>query len=288
MPDVASPYLELVIKHFGTPDAISTERPTDFTAKQFEIGTMGLASAKPYFISEFGQASPVSDAPENSISVIYFNDVITKHDGWCHAGVDTKAALLQQADANANIIGHLIVFDTPGGEARAPEKMVQAIAACNKPVFGFIDNLCASAGYWMAAHCDKLYASGNMAQVGSIGAFITILDYTKRMEAMGINLIEIYAEQSTNKNIEFREALQGKPEKMKARISEMQTQFEATVREARGEKITDESVFTGIVLLGQKAVDAGLIDGIASFQDVLAMLESEAVLYDQNSTINYH
>lgn len=286
MPDKSAAYLELVMNHFKGADVLNNDRPKDFLPGKTVL--VGAGSVTPYFVSEFGMEAPISAAPENSISVITLGDIITKHDGWCHAGIDTKAALLSAAEASPNIIGHIIVFDTPGGEARAPEKMVQAIQACTKPVFGYIDNLCASAGYWIASHCDQLFISGNMAQVGSIGAYITIVDHTKRLEAMGINLIEIYAEQSTMKNIEFREALMGKPERMRARITEMQSQFEATVREARGEKITDESVFTGSLLLGQKAIDAGLVDGIVTLKDLLSMVESEAIHQQKIDTINYY
>lgn len=285
MPERGSAYLELVLQHMQSSAVFSTERPEDYTTGRFVEGTH-LAS--PYFVSEYGMANPVADAPENSISIISLNNIITKYDGWCHAGIDTKAALLQEADANPNIIGHIIIFDTPGGEARAPEKMAQVINACTKPVYGLVDNLCASAGYWIACNCDKLFIAGNMAQVGSIGAYTSIIDHTKRLEAMGINLIEIYAEQSVNKNIEFREALDGKPEKMRARLTELQSYFEAAVNAKRGDLITDKSVFTGTVLLGPKSVEAGLVDGIATLSEVIDMVAQEAESRELLTTTTYH
>lgn len=284
LPDHANAYLELVAKHFASADVLNVERPQDFTRGYVQVPAMG----SPFYISEFGMVTPVADAPEGSIAIISMCDVITKYDGWCHAGVETKAALLAEADANPNIIGHILIFDTPGGEARAPEKMGQVIDACTKPVFGLIDNLCASAGYWIAAHCDKLFIAGNMAQVGSIGAYTTIIDHTKRLEALGINVIEIYADQSTMKNVEFREALQGKPEKMKQRITEMQSLFEASVRNNRSAQITDETVFNGSLLLGQKAIDAGLVDGMASFNEVVSMVEEAAATLEKTGTTNYY
>ncbi len=287
MPEHAHAYLELVVKHFNSADVTNLERPKDFSVGIIGAGAFGKG-AVPYFISEFGSAAPVAEAPENSISVIALNNIITKYDGWCHAGIETKASMLLEADANPNIIGHIIVFDTPGGEARAPEKMGQAIQACTKPVYGYIDNLCASAGYWIASYCEKIFIAGNMAQVGSIGAYTTIIDHTERLKQMGINLIEIYADQSTNKNIEFREALAGKPEKMRARLTELQTYFESSVRSRRNEVITDQSVYSGSVLMGPKAIEAGLVDGMATFAEVVAMVEAEAEKLDLINTTTYY
>lgn len=287
MPERGASYLELLIQHIKGPDVFSNARPEDYSS--MNLGLIGAeVAASPYVISEFGQMSPVADAPENSISIITLGNIITKYDGWCHAGIETKAALLQEADANPNIIGHILIFDTPGGEARAPEKMAQVINACTKPVYGLVDNLCASAGYWIACNCDKLFIAGNMAQVGSIGAYTSIIDHTKRLEAMGINLIEIYAEQSVNKNIEFREALDGKPEKMRAKLTELQGYFEAAVNAKRGDLITDKSVFTGTVLLGPKSVEAGLVDGIATLSEVVDMVAQEAQSRELLNTTTYH
>lgn len=287
MPERGPAYLELVLQHMKGPDALSNTRPEDFSS--VHSGLIGISlAARPYAISEFGLDIPVAAAPENSVSIITLGNIITKYDGWCHAGIETKASLLQEADANPNIIGHILIFDTPGGEARAPEKMAQVINACTKPVFGLVDNLCASAGYWIACNCDKLFIAGNMAQVGSIGAYTTIIDHTKRLEAMGINLIEIYAEQSINKNIEFREALEGKPEKMVARLTELQNLFEAAVKSKRGDLITDESVFTGTVLLGQKSVEAGLVDGFATLTELVEMVAQEAQSRELLNTTTYH
>lgn len=282
MPDRSHAYLELVVKHFGTPDVMNIERPKDFTSAFISM------SAKPYFISEFGQAAPVSEAPEGSIAVIMFSDVITKYDGFCNAGVDTKAALFAEVQRNPNIIGSIIVFDTPGGEARAPEKMGQLMKQATKPVFAYVDNLCASAGYWMAAHADKIYASGKVAQIGSVGAFTTIVDQSKRLKQLGYNLIEIYAKQSTLKNIEFREALAGKPEKMQQRITELQSMFESAVRDNRNDLIVDETVYQGALMFADRAVEAGLIDGIASFDEVVAMVEAEAKRLDLINTTTYY
>lgn len=273
MPDKAMGYLPLIEKALnGDVEIIDNEKPRDYSSA---FTAFNLAS--PYFISEFGESAPVSAAPDNSISVISFNDVITKYDGWCSAGVVTKANQLLESDRNDKIIAHALIFDTPGGEASAPEIMINAIKNCTKPVYAYVTGLCASAGYGMASACKAIYLSGKMNQLGSIGTFSTIVDYSKQLEARGIKLIEVYAKQSTNKNIEVREALDGKPEKLQARLSEMQNVFESYTREFRNDKISDQEAYTGKIYLSEAAINAGLAEGISSFENFIAIVENDAL-----------
>ena len=272
MPEKAMGYLPLIEKALNGNIEFDAEKPRDFISS-----TSFNALASPYFISEFGEANPVSNAPDNSISVISFNDVITKYDGWCSAGTITKSALLLEADKNDKILAHVLKFDTPGGEATAPEVMIDAIKICTKPVYAYVTGLCASAGYGIASACKGIYLSGKMNQLGSIGTFSTILDYSKNLEARGIKLIEVYAKQSTNKNIEVREALDGKPEKLQARLTEMQSVFEGYTREFRDNLIIDQEAYTGKIYLSEAAVAAGLADGISSFESFIAMVENDAL-----------
>ena len=157
------------------------------------------------------------NAPQGSIAIINIANAITKQDQECGpAGMKTKSDLLKRCYANDNINSVVLVIDSGGGQGMAMRLMAETISQKNKPVGAFIDDNCCSAAYGIASGCDFIVANSNQAQIGSIGTYITIADYTEKFKQMGVNLIEIYASASTDKNKEFFDAIQGNPEPIRA------------------------------------------------------------------------
>ncbi|MCP5326777.1 MAG: S49 family peptidase [Oceanospirillaceae bacterium] len=236
-----------------------------------------ISASGVYVVSEYGEAAPPENAPEGSIAIISLSGVVTKYDQGSRgtAGTITKNDLLARALANPNITGVILLMDSPGGQAGAGERMVQTIRKADKPVIGVIDGMACSAMYEIAAACTEIYCVDQMSKAGSVGTFVTVADYSKQLEQMGIKLLELYATDSTQKNIEVREALAGKPEKLQAYVDEINAIFLASVKESRGEKITDPDAYKGKAYTAKAAEAAGLIDGIATMDQVIGLMDSK-------------
>ena len=62
---------------------------------------------------------------------------------------------MAEADGNANIIGHILYTNTPGGSAAGVEKFAEFITGLSKPVVAFVDGMACSAGYWLASAAQR-------------------------------------------------------------------------------------------------------------------------------------
>lgn len=225
-----------------------------------------------YHISDKGRWSSPEEAPANSIAVIEISGAITKHDQYCGpAGMATKANLLARCDASPNIKGAIIKQETGGGEGGAMRLFHESVSKFTKPIVGFVDDLSCSAGMGNLAACHMIVANSKLARVGSIGTYLTIADFTKQFEMQGINLIEVYADASKDKNNEYYEALKGNLEPLKKIVNTYNESFLELIETSRDGKLTaDRSEWgTGKVYFAEEAKKIGLIDSIDSFDNVL-------------------
>jgi signal peptide peptidase SppA len=213
-----------------------------------------------------------SEIPYNSVAVIGLEGPITKYNQFCGpVGMLTKAAMLQRADSNDRIKAILLNIDSPGGEVYAGFTMADAIQKTNKPVISFVRDLSASAAHMIASVSDEIYVNSDMATIGSLGTYATILDVRQQLEKEGIRLHEIYASASVDKNREYREAINGNYGPLQERINAFNDRFMSIVKTGREGKLTaDEKTWgTGKLYFGTEALKLGLIDGILSYEETL-------------------
>ncbi len=169
---------------------------------------------------------------------------------------------------------HSILFDidSPGGEAGGCSELADAIfsARGQKPIVAYISDYGASAAYWIASACERIYASDS-AIVGSIGTQIVTFSGETEGE------IRIVASQSPNKNRD-----PGTPEG----VEDLQERADALAgifieKVARNRGISPESVMKnygqGAVFVGEKAKKQGLVDGISTLENVIATLGEKKV-----------
>jgi protease-4 len=227
-----------------------------------------------HVISEYGQATTPESAKPGSIALIAFNDVITKYDQYCGgAGTMTKNNLLIRSLNNPNVEGVILYSDSPGGEAGAGERISQTINKTNKPVWGYVDGIGASAMYEILASTKNISAMSAMDEVGSIGTLVTITDYSAYLEKEGIKLIQLYADASSQKNIEVREALKGNTKLLQEFVNKLNDQFIEKVKTNRGDKIKNADAYKGKLFMAEDAISAGLIDSIMSFDAFVGEME---------------
>ena len=203
------------------------------------------------------------------IALIQINGAMTKYASCENLGMDYYGRLMERCYAAPNVKGVILSIDSPGGEARSMISFAETLQKRNKPVFGFISDLACSAAMGIVSQCDLAVANNKFARVGSIGTMTTLIDNKKQLEKEGINVIELYATASKDKNKEWRDAFEGKTDAFVKRLDEMNDYFIQTVKNGRGERLKGESWNTGKTFSAPDAVSIGLIDGIDTFENVL-------------------
>lgn len=164
----------------------------------------------------------------------------------------------------------VLEVDSPGGEANGTAEVAEMIyrARAEKPVYAFVGDLGASGAYWLASAATRVITSPT-GLLGSIGVRTAFLDDREALEKRGLREIEIVSSQSPNKAADPTTD-RGRAEIQRV-IDDLADVFVGAVARNRGveRSAVIERFGRGGLLVGQLAVDAGLADEVATFEEML-------------------
>lgn len=184
----------------------------------------------------------------------------------------------QSAVDDPSIKSILLYVDSPGGSVDGTQEFASLIhsARGKKPITAWSDGEIASAAYWIAAAADEIYLSTGTVDVGSIGVVATHVDQSAREEQEGLKVTEIVA--GKYKRIASSHAPLSKSgrDEIQSRVDYIYSLFVSDVAKFRGvsEEEVLENMADGRIFIGQQAVDAGLVDGMRSFDETIEHLRS--------------
>lgn len=182
---------------------------------------------------------------------------------------------IKQANNNPKIKAIVIEVDSSGGSPVAGEEIAAAVKNSEKPVISFIRDIGASSSYWAISTSDKILASRN-SEVGSIGITMSYVSNSRKNEKDGLN----YERLSSGK---FKDS--GSPDlplteeervMFMRDIKIMYQNFVEAISRSRNIPIDDvKSIADGSTVLGEKALELKLIDGIGGINEVEQLLKQE-------------
>lgn len=221
-------------------------------------------------------------AVPGSIAVIPLQDVVMQED-YCGApGLNTLRGWMTSAEGNANIIGQIILTDSPGGSSQGVDDFGKFIKGLKKPVVSFVEGSACSAAYWIPSATREIICADKHSVLGSIGAFSTFYDSKGAREQRGYREIQVYAPQSTRKNKIFQDitstddatAKKGKAEFANRFLKPLVDDFIATVKTNRPG--IDEEVLSGDIYNGTEALANKLADHIGDFNFAIKRVQELA------------
>lgn len=265
--------------------AIGEKEPIDisvFGKHDFGIALnrfSGLEDRKAFSAGADHVREQLPEAEPGSIAVIPIKGEFMRYGTMCAWGADELAPVIKLAGSAKNISAVVLDFDSGGGAERAVPPFLQAIShvqGLGKPVVAHGD-LCASAAYYVASHCDYIVADNKISSAfGSIGVMVSWPDFRKYYEQKGISIKDIYAPQSKRKNKSYRDLLDGKEETLKEELKRAAARFISNVQNARKGKFSDyEGIWEGEVFDSGDMKKHGLVDG---FGDLMKSIEIAAAL----------
>lgn len=223
-------------------------------------------------------------APESGmIQVIYMEGVIGRKSDYWYGITGTKELIerLDAGNADTNVIAHMIVGASPGGSALPTREAAEAVANSTKPVGFFADEMMASAMYYIGCGASFIYA-GKSSFVGSIGTVYRTTDFSTMFEKWGAKNLLIYGTESYDKDLGYQEALNGKPDKLRAALVDPFNElFLQHVKKYRPD--AKDAALHGMMYLPEAALDMKLIDKVSTFEDALANLFDIASSNSNNS-----
>ena len=197
-------------------------------------------------------------------------------DSWWRESYDAiKSRVGEALASDAKCV--LLSIDSPGGLVAGCFDTVREIramaAAREKPIYAYVDGEALSGGCALACAAEKIFLPDS-GMMGSIGVIASPVDCTQADAQWGVRFHVVSSgirKADGNPHTPMTdEALAS----IQATVDAQAAVFFQLVAETRG--LSSEAVrkFEGRTFVGQAAVDAGLADGIASYDQVLAMVAS--------------
>ena len=211
-------------------------------------------------------AGVVMDA--NGIATIELRGALTKYGSSMSSAPSmlmTQRAVRGLTDDPA-CKGVMMIFDSPGGTVSGTSDLAEAIASCAavKPVMGFIEDLGASAAYWLASQCTTIVANPS-AMVGSIGTYGVLQDSSRMAANAGVTVHVIRAGAFKGAGVPGTEITDQQLAEYQRIVDGMNAMFLGGV--ARGRRMKPEQVTAiadGRVHQAADAKKMGLIDAVQS------------------------
>jgi hypothetical protein len=212
------------------------------------------------------------DLPDNSIAYHRVFGIVTADSRWWFSSKRFEYDLLC-ADANPAFSVHLVHVNSPGGEAWYLDRLSETMRNLSKPIFVLIENVCASAGYYIACHGRQVYALTQNDTIGCIGTMVDFYDFDEYFAKIGIKRIKYKAHKSDLKNKKYEDLKSGKPEQyITEELDPLAEQFIQEVRQSRpalNKLEDDDPVFRGETFYATVAIDNGLIDGTCTLSEAI-------------------
>jgi len=173
----------------------------------------------------------------------------------------------------------VIKIDSPGGTVAGNKDLADEVAAAVKikTVTAYIEDLGASAAYWIASQATKVYAN-EMALVGSIGTYGVLYDFSGAAVQQGVKATVIRAGEYKGMGTAGTEITDAQKAEYQRIIDQSNSFFKNDVM--RGRSFSQEQMdelADGRVHVASDALELGLIDGVQSWAVTLDSLRMEPV-----------
>ncbi|WP_083925314.1 S49 family peptidase [Flexithrix dorotheae] len=271
------------------PDYFYSNVPLFFSLLNGENSTMSIdleqaqKAHNPYSIelsSElFSRLFTSSEGEQNEevkkVMIIPVQGTITKYNLYYYGGFGTKtlARFIREAYADPEVVGVVLDMDSGGGVSTASEILCSVIRENVKPVVTFVNGVCGSAAYRIAASTKEIIISQDSDILGSIGTMFPFVDDTEYYKKLGVKFEDIYSDLSPLKNSWYRRLREGgegsKSAVLEELINPLAQNIIDSVKSDRGSKINskyEDRIFKGATFMGDETITSGLADKKGNMQ----------------------
>jgi signal peptide peptidase SppA len=247
--------------------------------------------------SDNGSPGPNLYSVVNGIAIIQVRGPISKYP---HSYMDglggTASTRTRQAVRAASRDGAaqaiLLILDTPGGTVAGLDDLARDVADAKrqKSVYAYCEDMCCSAGYWIASQCQRIYAN-HTALIGCLGVLCLVYDTSGAYAKEGTQVFAITSDGSEVFKPEGHDGVPITPEReadLKREANEVNAHFLAAVQNGRGFTAEEtKTLFDGRSFVGSNAQQLGLIDEVVSIDAAIQAISTEVQQMNQDDFTKY-
>lgn len=215
---------------------------------------------------------------KGGVAVVPIFGGIGQHRGgdyWASVYSEELTSLTAQLIDMPNIGAVVYSVDSPGGIVYGVGEAAMRIREMSaaKPIYTHVKGMSASAAYWLSAATTKIFSNPS-AEAGSIGVWTMHVDVSEAWKKIGVDIKLISAGKYKTEGHPFGPLEDEARAEMQRSVDYYYGEFLRGVADGRGvSKATVKSEFgEGRMMEADRAKAAGLIDGIATLDELLAGL----------------
>ena len=220
---------------------------------------------------------------ETSTAIIPVSGVIAKHSRMVNGistprgtSIETLSRQLAEAVDDSHVESILLHIESPGGSIAGLMDFADDVfeASKVKPVVAFADDLACSAAYWIGSQASQFFANKS-AFVGSIGVYSLLMDSSKMFDKAGVKMHIVRSGANKGVGVQGIKITDKQVGVVQGLIDANFELFLAAITRGRGANGPGEKqlrkLADGRVFVAAEAKNNKLIDGIATFNQVLEM-----------------
>ena len=259
----------------STPWALQPERMTAYAA----VLAARYAGTAPAAATE--RKARNAPAQRGAIAVVPVYGTIVQRANQldlCEGGTSTQdlSAALRAAAEDPSVGQILLDIDSPGGSVFGVAELAAEIRSirAQKPVVAIANSLAASAGYWIGAAAGEFYCTPG-GEVGSIGVWSAHEDWSKAMEAAGVNITLFSAGKFKTEGNPYGPMSDDGKAFAQQRVEDYYAAFTRDVAKGRGVGIDQvrNGMGQGRCLGADQALAEQMVDGVMTFDEVVAKMQ---------------
>ena len=192
---------------------------------------------------------------------------------------------VRRATADGDVKSIMLHIDSPGGTVSGTAELANDVRQANqrKPVFAHIEDVGASAAFWVASQARRITATPT-SEVGSIGTVAVVEDSSEAAGAEGVKVHVISTGAFKGAFADGAPVTDEHLDYLKELVGDLNKHFLAGVSRGRGLSIAKvrESA-DGRVFLAAEGQERGLIDAVGTIDDATRNIRREAGRIQQAS-----
>lgn len=227
-----------------------------------------------------GEIDTEGREPNTLIAVVPLSGVLTRHGyrGWFYSrpGTVDIGRAVQKLDRDPAVHSIVLQVNSPGGSVTGTPELSELIynlrEAGNTEIVSVVDDLMASAATYIGTAAGRVYSIPS-AYSGSVGTIISYTSYHKALQEAGIEVEYLRTPEKKARFSGVEPMTDDMRQTLQERIERSQEWFYRDM--ARNRNVSESHVAKhfgqGEVMRADEALSSGLIDEIASLDDVVLM-----------------
>lgn len=180
---------------------------------------------------------------------------------------EVMAPVIEKAFRRGKPVAVALIINSPGGSPVQSSLIAARIRRLAEeksvPVHAFVEDIAASGGYWLATAADDIWVDPGSI-VGSIGVISAGFGASTFLARQGLERRVHTSAKSKSMLDPFQPEKPEDVARLKGILEQLHQAFANHVKTRRGDRLTDkQDLFTGEFWLGRRAIELGLVDGIA-------------------------